>query len=108
MVKTQDRPARIRAELLNVFLPAHDSTGVALTNVFFNLARHPEVFAELREEILEEGLSNATWTFDRLKGLIYLQQVINETFRLNPAISTNARMALRDTILPTGGALPSL
>ena len=103
LVRAHEHPDRIRAELLNIFLPAHEALGVALTNIFFNLARHPEVYAKLRDEILKAGNINGTWTFERLKGLKYLQQVINETFRLNPAIGTNTRMALRDTTLPTGG-----
>ena len=91
----------IRNQLLNVFLPAHDATSVALTNVFFNLARNPGVYAKLRQEIL--ALNDAGLTFERLKSLKYLQNVMNETFRLNPAIGQMNRVALHDTMLPTGG-----
>lgn len=102
MIKETRDHNGIRNQLLNIFLPAHEATGVALTNVFFNLARNPSSYAKLRQEILDAG-EQAGWTFERLKSLKYLQYVINETFRLNPAIGTNTRMALRDTILPTGG-----
>ena len=98
--QTKDRDD-IRNQLLNVFLPAHDATSVALTNVFFNLARNSEVYAKLRQEIM--AVKDTEWTFERLKGLKYLQNVINETFRLNPAIGQMNRVALRDTVLPTGG-----
>lgn len=91
----------IRNQLLNVFLPAHDATAVALTNVFFNLSRHPEVWAKLRSEILNALKEEIT--FENLKSLRYLQYVVNETFRLYPVTGTMARIALRDTILPTGG-----
>ena len=97
----------IRNQLLNVFLPAHEATGVALTNVFFNLARNPRVYEKLRVEILASEEDRSDWTFERLKSLKYLQYVISETFRLNPAIGTNTRMALRDTMLPTGGGSPA-
>lgn len=102
MIKETRDHNDIRNQLLNVFLPAHEATGVALTNVFFNLARNPDCYAKLRQEILDTG-EQAAWTFERLKSLKYLQSVINETFRLNPAIGSNNRTALRDTILPTGG-----
>lgn len=69
----------------------------------FNLARNSRVYAKLLVEILAAGEDQADWTFERLKSLEYLQYVISETFRLNPAIDTNTRMALRDTMLPTGG-----
>ncbi|KAI4122338.1 MAG: hypothetical protein LQ338_005877 [Usnochroma carphineum] len=91
----------IRNQLLNVFLPAHDATSVALTNIFFHLARHPAVYSKLRHEVLAAG--EAAFTFEGLKSLKYLQQVMNETFRLNPSIGQMARIALRDTVLPTGG-----
>ncbi|KAG6999518.1 cytochrome P450 monooxygenase [Physcia stellaris] len=89
-------------QLLNVFLPAHDATAVALTNIFFHLSRHPRVYAALRREIGALGPSS-TWTFERLKACKYLQAVINETFRLNPSIGQMNRIALRDTMLPVGG-----
>ena len=93
----------IRNQLLNIFPPTHEAVGVALTNVFFNLARHPHVYTNLHHGILAAAEGQTQWTFERLKSVRYLQHVINETFRLNPAIGTNTRMALQDTILPTGG-----
>ena len=103
LVKETKNREDVRNQLLNVFLPAHDAAGVALTNVFFNLARNPAVYAKLRYEILNAEGDQTEWTFERLKSLRYLQYVINETFRLNPPIGTTTRMALRHTILPTGG-----
>ncbi|KAL8924228.1 MAG: hypothetical protein Q9208_004192 [Pyrenodesmia sp. 3 TL-2023] len=42
----------VRNQPMNIFLPTHGATGVALTNVlFFQLARHPTVYAKLRKEI---------------------------------------------------------
>ena len=97
---TQDRN-EMRNQLLNVFLPAHDAIAVALTNVFFNLARHPAVWSELRKEIVDLG--DERLTFERLKRLTFLQYVIKETLRLYPTIGSVGRVALRDTIIPTGG-----
>ena len=99
--QTTDRTDIVN-QLLNVFLPAHDATAVALTNTFFHLSRHPRVYATLRKEISAMG-PHADWTFERLKGCKYLQAVMNETFRLNPSIGQMNRVALRDTVLPTGG-----
>ena len=90
-------------QLLNVFLPAHDAVEVALTNLFFNLARNPAVFIQLRREIFNKKENESEWTFECLKSLKYLQYVISETFRLNPPIGTNTRMVLNHTTLPTGG-----
>ncbi len=95
----------ITNQLLNVFLPAHDATAVALTNIFFHLARHPNVYTALSREVTTRTSkdSDFEWTFERLKSCRYLQNVMRETFRLNPSIGQMNRAALRDTILPTGG-----
>ena len=63
--------------LMNVFLPSKDTLGVLLTNVFFAAARHPHVWKKLREEVA--GLDYTTLTFDELRNLKYLQNVLNES-----------------------------
>ena len=97
--ETKDKD-EIRDGLLNLFFPAHSAIGLALTHIFFLLARHPRVWGKLRAEV--ETLQTEELTFERLKSLTYLQAIINESFRLHPGVSVNARMCLRDTVLPTG------
>ena len=36
-------PIELRFQVINVFFPARDSTGIALSNALFNLARNPVV-----------------------------------------------------------------
>ncbi|KAL8766385.1 MAG: hypothetical protein Q9209_006819 [Squamulea sp. 1 TL-2023] len=96
----------VRNQLMNISMPAHEATGVALTNVVFQIARKPIVYARLRKEIDEAGGNEKPWTFECLKSLRYLQKVISETFRLNLTIGTTIRVALRGTILATGGDPP--
>lgn len=102
--ETKDRD-ELQNQLLNIFLPAHDAVAIALTNVFFHLARKPAIWTNLRQELSELNLLDpnaAEITFERLEGLKRLQHVINETFRLIGMVS---RAALRDTTLPVGGGL---
>ena len=47
-----------------------------MTNIFFSLARYPEVWAKLRREVLEKG--NEEVDFELLKSLKYTNWVINE------------------------------
>ena len=82
-------------------MPAHDAAATALTNVFFNLARHPQVWTKLRKEVL--ALEPVEITFENLKGLKYMQRVL--TFHRYPAIGSTSRVALKDTFLPIGGGI---
>ncbi|TVY75855.1 Cytochrome P450 monooxygenase lepH [Lachnellula suecica] len=91
----------LRSQLLNVFLAAHDTTAVLMTNTIFNLARNPEVYKNLRAEILQE--KSVPLTIDGLKRFKYLQNVVTETSRLTPVVGQSARIALKDTTIPRGG-----
>ena len=89
-----------RQQLMNVFLPGHDTVGVLLSNVFFMLARHPAVWTKLQKEIALTGDSELTSS--DLQNLTYLQAVLKETLRLNPSLGLLERVALRDTTIPSG------
>lgn len=101
LVRTTNDKGDIRNQLLNTFLAAHDTTAVLMTNVFFNLARNPEVYNKLRKEVLQIDPKEAS--FDELKSLPYLRNVVTETSRLTPVVGQSARIALQNTILPSGG-----
>lgn len=102
LVQRTDNLKEIRQHLLNVFLPAHDAIAIPLTNIFFSLSRHPTAYLKLCEEVGRLG-GDLTMDAQMLKQLPYLNNVISETLRLYPAVTTNERVALRDTFLPTGG-----
>lgn len=72
---TTDR-MELRNQMLNIFLPARDSTASAISFVFFHLARNPNVWEKLRQEVLDIG--EQALTFDLLKSMKYLRFVINE------------------------------
>ena len=73
--QTQDK-LDLRSQILTVFMAGRDSTAHALSNVFHVLARRPDVYKKLREEVLEH--SDTELTFEVLKSLKYLQWVLNE------------------------------
>jgi cytochrome P450 len=67
-----------------------DTTGTALANAMFYLMTHPECMARLRAELDEAAGAGAAYEVDidadNLAELKYLQAIINETVRLQPAL----------------------
>jgi len=94
-------PQKIQDELLNILLAGRDTTASLLSHLWYVLARRPDVFDKLREEVLTLG--NREPTFEQVKEMKYLQYCLNEALRLYPIVPMNGRTALRDTTLPRGG-----
>ena len=92
---------KIRSELLNVLLAGRDTTAGFLSNIWFEISRHPEIWARLRKEV--DALDGSFPSFTQLKDMKYLKAVLNETLRLYPLVPGNSREALRDTVVPVGG-----
>lgn len=102
--KMTDDRATIRGGLLNLLLAGRDTTSSLLGNVFFMLARHPEIYNKLAEEIRSMApTSDHMPSLDDLRAMKYLRGCINESLRLHPPIPRNSREALKDTTLPVGG-----
>lgn len=71
----EDR-VELRSQLINIFFPARDTTAIGVSDVFFNLARHPRVWDKLREEVLH---ISEPLTYELLQSLKYLRCVLNES-----------------------------
>jgi len=79
-----------------------DTTAGTLAWILYELSSRPKVVDRLRREILQHvGPDNAP-TYAHLKEMKFVQNVINETLRLYPAVPVNVREALKDTSLPRG------
>jgi cytochrome P450 len=73
---TKDK-TRLQDELLNVLLAGRDTTASLLSNMWFMLAKKPEIFEKLRLEI-EEALHGELPTYEQLRNLKYLKYCMNE------------------------------
>jgi len=80
-----------------------DTTAGTLGWTLFELAKRPDCVQRLRDEILDTVGPHAAPTYADLKGMKYLQHVMDETLRLYPAVPFNIRVSLKDTFLPVGG-----
>jgi cytochrome P450 len=77
---------------------AQETSADAQTWVLYLLARHPDVYARVREEV-DTVLGGRPVTYDDLKELPYSLQVFKETLRLYPPASIMLRGAIRDTTI---------
>lgn len=79
--ETQD-PKVLRDSMLNILLAGRDTTASLLSSTFYYLARHPETWKKLRNEIVNAfGDSQrpvAEITQSRLRDIPYLRHVLNE------------------------------
>ncbi|KAK8026463.1 cytochrome P450 52E1 [Apiospora marii] len=101
LIDTGEPDDVIRDQLLSIFVAGRDTTTSALTYLFFELSRRPDILRKLRDEIAALPTADPTW--EQLKNMAYLQMAIKEALRLNPPVALNAREAIRDTVLPRGG-----
>ncbi|KAI3405951.1 hypothetical protein KGF56_001170 [Candida oxycetoniae] len=102
--QTRD-PIVLRDQALNILLAGRDTTAGLLSFAIFELARNPDSWQKLREEVLDKfGPSELQdITFENLKKCEYLKAVLNETLRMYPSVPRNARVATKNTTLPHGG-----
>lgn len=73
--QTTDRK-RLRDELVNILLAGRDTTASLLSNMFFEIAKRPDIYAKLRDEVA--FLDGRTPTYEELKNLKYLKWCLNE------------------------------
>ena len=80
---TQNR-LTLRSHIISVFSPAHDGAATTLTNVVFHLARHPTVWAKLKEEI--SSTTNEPLDYELLNSYQYLGWVLKESMKFTTVL----------------------
>lgn len=105
LLRTGEPDEVIRDHLMSIFTAGRDTTTSVLTYLFFELSRRPDVVAAIQREVrdLDLGDMEQLPTWEQLRNMKYLNWAIKEALRLNPPVATNAREAVRDTVLPIGG-----
>ncbi|KAH0526268.1 hypothetical protein TsFJ059_009614 [Trichoderma semiorbis] len=101
LMKETEDPLELRCQLLHLLLAGRDTTASLLSSTFFILSKRPDVWAKLRQEVLQYG--NVLPTTAQIQECKYLSFVLKEVLRLYPVIVTNSRMANKNTYLPVGG-----
>lgn len=66
-----------------------ETTATTLASTLFYLAKHPAVLVKL-QRYLDEAMADGPgdWRYDRVKEITFIDDIINETLRLRPAVMT--------------------
>lgn len=86
LVKQTSDPVQIRSELLNILLAGRDTTASLLSDVWFILARRPDIWQKLRAEV--DALDGEPPTYQQIKDMKYLKAVLNESKHESPSFTT--------------------
>ncbi|KAJ7059756.1 cytochrome P450 [Mycena amicta] len=89
------------SQIPTFLLAGHETTSGAASWALHLLSTHPHCQQKLRAEILSLE-SESLPTIDSLNALAYLEHVIRETFRIQPAVSSTIRTAMADDVVPLG------
>jgi len=93
---------------LNLIIAARDTTACALSWMFWELARNPEIQAKLCAEIDEKMPKGKPLDTKALGAsqMPYLNGVFYETLRLWPPVPQDSKIAFSDDVLPDGTKVP--
>ncbi|KAL4749221.1 cytochrome P450 [Aspergillus terricola var. indicus] len=72
-----------------VLVAGSETTATTLASILYFLCKNPEILAKL-QRLLDEAMPGgpSEWTYEKVKTISYLDDIINETLRLRPAILT--------------------
>lgn len=89
----------LRAQVFTFMLAGHETTSVSMMWTLYELARHPDIVEQIREELqlIMKDSSEMTWT--KLGEMKFLGNVIKESLRLHSPAAMTIRVAKeRDVI----------
>lgn len=86
---------QLRDEAMTLFLAGHETTALALTWAFYELARNPEIEARLQSEI-DEVTGGAPVRPEHFPRLVYTEKITREVMRLYPPAFALGRQLAED------------
>lgn len=94
---------QLRDDLMTMLIAGHETTAAVLTWTFYELAKNPELYRRVQEEI-DTVLQGRSPQYDDMIKLSLVRLCLAETLRMYPEPPLLIRRALGDDILPKGGA----
>ena len=98
---------QVRDEVMTLFMAGHETTAVTLSWSWYLLAQHPEVDAQLADE-LRTVVGDRPPTVADLPRLKYTEMIISESMRLYPPAYALARQAVNPSEIAGHPVAPGL
>ena len=76
LAKSTQNKLVLRDELLSIFLAGRDTTSSLLTNLFFVLARRPDLWSKIYDEV--QDLGGALPTLEQMNSMVSIRNSLNE------------------------------
>ncbi|XP_011869800.1 PREDICTED: probable cytochrome P450 6a13 [Vollenhovia emeryi] len=90
----------LTSHAVSFFLDGYETSSTTLSYVAFNLANKPEVQEKLREEVISVlNKYNGKLTYEALREMTYMDQVISESQRILPTVGLLNKVCTEDTEL---------
>ncbi|OJJ67356.1 hypothetical protein ASPBRDRAFT_200075 [Aspergillus brasiliensis CBS 101740] len=72
-----------------IIIAGSETTATTLATVLYYLAKHQSVLAKLQRKLDEAMPGGANdWSYEKVKDITFIDDIINETLRLRPAVMT--------------------
>ncbi|POS73776.1 hypothetical protein DHEL01_v207829 [Diaporthe helianthi] len=70
-----------------VIVAGSETTATTLACIFYYLSKHPAVQKKLQAQ-LDAALGSGPWSYEAIKNVSFIEDIINETLRLKPAVAS--------------------
>ncbi|KAJ6441741.1 ubiquitin interaction domain-containing protein [Purpureocillium lavendulum] len=108
IARISNDPKVIRDEIMSVLLAARDTTAATTSWAMYELSRYPDAWAKLRREVIAALGVDGRPSYETLKDLKCVRNVLNETLRIHPVVPLNMRQALDTTRIPGAPGEPDV
>lgn len=71
-----------------IVIAGSETTATTLASVLYFLAKYPDVQKKLQKQVDAALPKGSAWSYEKVKGIAYIDDIINETLRLKPALLT--------------------
>jgi cytochrome P450 len=90
---------QLRDEVTTIFMAGHETTANALAWAFYLIAQYPKVAKKMRIEVIQVLGKDGLPTYENVRELKYILQVIHETLRLYPPAWVVGRKTIESDLI---------